>query len=69
MTNPVQRIRIGTMLFGGHPVEAIRYLIPYGFESFEVGGGAESEAKLKELSQQIKEVIGDRDVVVVEGQA
>ena len=64
MTDAVKNIRIGVLIFGNHYDEAIRYLLPYGFESFEVHAGDFSEDQIKEMSKNVKEAIGDRDVVI-----
>lgn len=67
MSNPVQSIRIGTMIDagGGHAAERIAELADLGFESFEpmfwqTTGGQD----LAELGKRCRGAIGDRDITI-----
>ena len=67
VTNPLQNIRIGTMVRANLPDPAayVRQILPLGFESiqpffWQTLGGKD----LKRLAGDIREAIGDRDVVV-----
>lgn len=64
MNDPIKSIRIGTMVPGGKAVEAIRHLLPHGFESFEIGFGNETEDQLKTLANELGEVLENQDAVV-----
>jgi sugar phosphate isomerase/epimerase len=67
VTNPLQDIRIGTMVKGNlaDPAAYVREILPLGFESiqpffWQTLGGKD----LRRLAGEIREAIGDRDVVV-----
>jgi sugar phosphate isomerase/epimerase len=67
VTNPLLDIRIGTMVKGNlaDPAAYVRSILPLGFESiqpffWQTLGGKD----LKRLAGEIREAIGDRDVVV-----
>jgi sugar phosphate isomerase/epimerase len=67
VTNPLRDIRIGTMVRANQPDPAayVRQILPLGFESiqpffWQTLGGKD----LKRLAGEIREAIGDRDVVV-----
>jgi sugar phosphate isomerase/epimerase len=67
VTNPLQDIRIGTMVRANLPDPAayVRQILPLGFESiqpffWQTLGGKD----LKRLAGEIREAIGERDVVV-----
>ncbi|MDD2441878.1 MAG: hypothetical protein PHG76_07175, partial [Eubacteriales bacterium] len=58
-------IRIGTLLGGKDAPRIIPQVIDYGFESFELTfwqttGGLD----LFELAKRVRDVIGDRDIVI-----
>lgn len=60
------KIRIGTIVPGGEKSpDYIRQIIGYGFESFSITFGPHpGDIDLKRLSDDVKEAIGDRDVIV-----
>jgi sugar phosphate isomerase/epimerase len=64
MSDPTKNIRIGTMVPGTRAGEAIRHLLPHGFESFQPAFGPMTAAELGGIAQQVKEAIGDSDAVV-----
>ena len=67
MTNPVQSIRIGTMI-GGHAKlgEYIRQIADYGFESFQINfwETIPDDVDLPKLADDVFAAIGDRDIVI-----
>ena len=59
-------IRIGTLVSGGSDTgNYIRRILPHGFESFSVTFWQTiGTTNLKQLAREVKEAIGDRDVVI-----
>ncbi|MDQ6417892.1 sugar phosphate isomerase/epimerase [Paenibacillus sp. LHD-117] len=58
-------IRIGTMVGGGDAVRVIPQIAEHGFESFNLSFWQTTGAlNLEETAKQVREVIGDRDIVV-----
>ena len=64
MEDPVRSIRIGTLVQSPRAVEAIRHLLPYGFESFSITFGHEIGLDLAKLARDVKKAIGDQDAVI-----
>src|SRR5690242_4690641 len=62
--NPLQSIRIGTMVSANaaDPAATVRQLIPHGFESIELFFWQSMNKDLPRLAGQVKEAIGDADV-------
>ncbi|XEC94791.1 sugar phosphate isomerase/epimerase family protein [Paenibacillus tarimensis] len=58
-------IRIGTMVGGGDAVRVIPQIAEHGFESFNLSFWQTTGAlNLEETAKQVREVIGDRDIVI-----
>ncbi len=67
MTDPLRKIRIGTMVRANLPDPAayVRQILPHGFESIEPYFWQTIGNKdLPRLAAELKEAIGDRDVVI-----
>ena len=67
MQNPVNSIRIGTLI-GGHAKlgEYVRQIADYGFESFQINFWEviPDDVDLSKLADDVFEAIGDRDIVI-----
>ncbi|MCD4751508.1 MAG: sugar phosphate isomerase/epimerase [Anaerolineaceae bacterium] len=67
MNNPVNSIRIGTLI-GGHAKlgDYIRQIADYGFESFQINfwSSIPEDVDLPKLADDVFEAIGDRDIVI-----
>ncbi len=67
MNNPALDIRIGTLVKGneGDPVDYIRQILSYGFESFQLTFWRTlGDVDLARLADEIRAVIGEEDVVI-----
>lgn len=61
----MKQIRIGTLVQGPTAAQVIPQIIDYGFESFALTfWQTTGDTDLVELAKQVKEAIGDRDVVI-----
>ena len=67
MNNPINKIRIGTLI-GGHAKlgDYIRQIADYGFESFQINfwGSIPEDVDLPKLADDVFDAIGDRDIVI-----
>ena len=67
MQNPVNTIRMGTLI-GGHAKlgEYVRQIADYGFESFQINfwSTIPADVDLPKLADDVFEAIGDRDIVI-----
>ena len=66
MSNPLQNIRIGTMVRANEadPAAYVRQIIPHGFESIEPYFWQVVNKDLPRLAGELKEAIGDADVTM-----
>lgn len=61
----MQNIRIGTLVGGNDAVRVLPQIIPHGFESFSLTFWQSTRnADLSELAKQVKEVLGDKDIII-----